>query len=55
MRTIVDIAHRHGQRTIAEGVEDAETAALLRQYGVDFAQGHHFGKPADQMSLVRRH
>lgn len=45
VRTIVDIARRHGQRTIAEGVEDAETAALLRHYGVDYAQGHHFGRP----------
>jgi PAS domain S-box-containing protein len=46
VRTIVDIARRHGQRTIAEGVEDAETAAMLREFGVDYAQGHHFGKPA---------
>jgi PAS domain S-box-containing protein len=46
VRTIVEIARRHGQRTIAEGVEDAETAALLRQYGVDYAQGHLFGEPA---------
>jgi PAS domain S-box-containing protein len=45
VRTIVEIARNHGQRTIAEGVEDSETAALLRQYGVHFAQGHHFGKP----------
>ncbi|MGH2980631.1 MAG: EAL domain-containing protein, partial [Solirubrobacterales bacterium] len=45
VRTIVDIARRHGQRTIAEGVEDAQTAALLRQYGVDYAQGHLFGTP----------
>jgi EAL domain-containing protein (putative c-di-GMP-specific phosphodiesterase class I) len=46
VRTIVDIARRHGQRTIAEGVEDAETASLLRQYGVDFGQGHLFGVPS---------
>jgi PAS domain S-box-containing protein len=45
VRTIVDIAHRHGQRTIAEGVEDAETGAMLRQFGVDFAQGHLYGIP----------
>jgi PAS domain S-box-containing protein len=45
VRTIVDIARRHGQQTIAEGVEDAETAAMLREYGVDFAQGHLFGMP----------
>jgi PAS domain S-box-containing protein len=46
VRTIVDIAQRHGQRTIAEGVEDAETAEVLRQMGVDYAQGFHFGRPA---------
>jgi EAL domain-containing protein (putative c-di-GMP-specific phosphodiesterase class I) len=46
VRTIVDIARRHGQRTIAEGVEDAETAALLRRFGVDFAQGHLYGAAA---------
>ncbi len=46
VKTIVDIARRHGQRTIAEGVEDAETAALLRGFGVDCAQGHLFGAAA---------
>jgi PAS domain S-box-containing protein len=46
VRTIVDIARRHGQRTIAEGVEDAETAALLRQLGVDYAQGYLYAEPA---------
>jgi EAL domain-containing protein (putative c-di-GMP-specific phosphodiesterase class I) len=28
-----------GQQTTAEGVEDHETFELLREYGVDFAQG----------------
>jgi PAS domain S-box-containing protein len=46
VRTIVDIARSYGQRTIAEGVEDAETATLLRQYGVDFAQGYLYGEAA---------
>jgi PAS domain S-box-containing protein len=46
VRTIVDIAERYGQGTIAEGVEDAETASLLRRYGVDYAQGKLFGRPA---------
>jgi PAS domain S-box-containing protein len=46
VRTIVDIARRHGQRTIAEGVEDSETAALLRRFGVDCAQGHLYGAAA---------
>jgi PAS domain S-box-containing protein len=46
VRTIVDIARRHGQRTVAEGVEDAESAALLSHFGVDFGQGHYFGAPS---------
>jgi EAL domain-containing protein (putative c-di-GMP-specific phosphodiesterase class I) len=46
VRTIVDIARNHGQRTIAEGVEDAATAELLREFGVDLAQGHLYGKAA---------
>jgi EAL domain-containing protein (putative c-di-GMP-specific phosphodiesterase class I) len=46
VRTIVEIARRHGQRTIAEGVEDSATAELLRQFGVDYAQGHLYAEPA---------
>jgi EAL domain-containing protein (putative c-di-GMP-specific phosphodiesterase class I) len=46
VKTIVAIARRHGQRTIAEGVEDEETAQVLRGFGVDYAQGFHFGRPA---------
>jgi EAL domain-containing protein (putative c-di-GMP-specific phosphodiesterase class I) len=46
VRTIVEIARRHGQRTIAEGVEDTATAEMLRQFGVDYAQGHLYAEPA---------
>ncbi len=45
VKTIIQIAREHGQRTIAEGVEDWDTAALVRTYGVDYAQGHLFGRP----------
>jgi EAL domain-containing protein (putative c-di-GMP-specific phosphodiesterase class I) len=44
--SIVGIAAGLGQRTIAEGVEDAATLALLRELGVDLAQGFHIAKPA---------
>jgi PAS domain S-box-containing protein len=46
VRTIVSLARGLGQETVAEGVEDEETLALLREYGVDFAQGYHLGRPA---------
>jgi PAS domain S-box-containing protein len=45
VRAIVSLAQGFGQRTIAEGVEDADTLELLREYGVDFAQGFHLGRP----------
>jgi PAS domain S-box-containing protein len=46
VKAIVGLAEDFGCQTIAEGVEDAETLALLKEYGVDFAQGFHLGRPA---------
>jgi PAS domain S-box-containing protein len=46
VKAIVGLADGFGYKTIAEGVEDAETLALLADYGVDFAQGFHVGPPA---------
>ena len=46
VRAIVGLADGFGYKTIAEGVEDAETLALLTDYGVDFAQGFYLGRPA---------
>ncbi|MCW2988594.1 MAG: hypothetical protein JWM24_1532 [Solirubrobacterales bacterium] len=43
---IVGLAKDFGYQTVAEGVEDAATLALLRDYGVDFAQGFHLGRPS---------
>lgn len=42
---IVDVAHALGKQTIAEFVGDAVTLDLLREYGVDFAQGYYIGHP----------
>lgn len=47
VKAIVEIARGLGKRTIAEFVEDEETARLLREYGVDMAQGFHLGRPVD--------
>jgi EAL domain-containing protein (putative c-di-GMP-specific phosphodiesterase class I) len=46
VQAIVRIAAGLGRETIAEFVQDEETLALLRQYGVDHAQGYHLGAPA---------
>ena len=46
IRAIVGLAHGFGLKTIAEGVEDQETLDLLREFGVDHAQGFLIGRPA---------
>jgi EAL domain-containing protein (putative c-di-GMP-specific phosphodiesterase class I) len=45
VRATVTIAAEAGLQTVAEGVEDAGTLALLREYGVDYAQGFHIARP----------
>jgi diguanylate cyclase (GGDEF)-like protein len=45
VQAIVGIAQGLGKTTIAEFVEDEQTETLLREYGVDMAQGYHLGAP----------
>ena len=45
VRAIVALANDFGQQTIAEGVEDEETADVLRDLGVTYAQGYLYGRP----------
>jgi EAL domain-containing protein (putative c-di-GMP-specific phosphodiesterase class I) len=45
VKAIVSLAEGFGQKTVGEGVEDGATLALLSDYGVDYAQGYHLGRP----------
>jgi EAL domain-containing protein (putative c-di-GMP-specific phosphodiesterase class I) len=45
VRSINEIGHVMGKRTIAEFVENAEILAMLRGLGVDYAQGHAISFP----------
>lgn len=45
IRGIVALAREFGLITTAEGVEDEETRVLMRDLGVDRAQGYIFGHP----------
>jgi len=46
VRSTIDLGHNLGLRVVAEGVEDAATGDLLREYGCDFIQGYHVSRPA---------
>jgi diguanylate cyclase (GGDEF)-like protein len=45
VRSIAKLASDFGMYSIAEQVEDAEMAALLRNMGVDYLQGYHVHRP----------
>jgi diguanylate cyclase (GGDEF)-like protein/PAS domain S-box-containing protein len=45
VKALVQAAHGFGKKIVAEFVESAEIVALLREYGVDYAQGYHIGRP----------
>jgi len=45
VRSINDIGHVMGKKTIAEFVEDDAVLAVVRQLGIDYAQGYGISKP----------
>jgi diguanylate cyclase (GGDEF)-like protein/PAS domain S-box-containing protein len=49
VQSMNQIAHALGKTTVAESVENKETWRLLREYGVDFVQGHYLGKPRSNL------
>lgn len=54
VKTIHELSHLFGKKTIAEYVEDEQVIEKLKEVGVDFAQGYHIGKPVpiDMMALL---
>jgi EAL domain-containing protein (putative c-di-GMP-specific phosphodiesterase class I) len=48
VQALVGVARGMGKQTIAEYVGDEPTMRLLRDYGVDYAQGFEVGRPCDQ-------
>lgn len=56
VRAVIDLANELGLTTVAEGVEDPETATLLRDYGCQVAQGYLYSAPLtppDMLSLLK--
>jgi diguanylate cyclase (GGDEF)-like protein/PAS domain S-box-containing protein len=46
VETLVSTARTFSVRTVAECVEDGQTAQVLCDLGVDWAQGHYFARPS---------
>jgi PAS domain S-box-containing protein len=54
VESVVALARSFDLETVAEGVEDARTLEMLREYGVDYAQGYHCGRPAPLEERLRQ-
>lgn len=49
VKALVAVSQELGKQTIAEYVDSEVTLRLLGEYGVDFAQGFHIGKPSPDL------
>ena len=45
LQTLLDLAGNFGLKTVAECVENGRVATLLEEFGADYLQGWHFGRP----------
>jgi diguanylate cyclase (GGDEF)-like protein len=52
VRAVIDLAHALGVTTVAEGVENAETAAWLRERGCEVAQGILYSPPITAPAMM---
>jgi diguanylate cyclase (GGDEF)-like protein/PAS domain S-box-containing protein len=53
VRSSINLAHDLGLRVVAEGVESAAVADMLRGWGCELAQGFWFSRPMDAFDATR--
>lgn len=53
VRSTLNLAHELGLQVVAEGVEEPDCLAFLRQIGCDYAQGYLIGKPMSADALAK--
>lgn len=52
--SIIGIGKSLGMQVVAEGVESAETARIMKDMGCDYLQGFFFGRPMSENDLCKR-
>ncbi|MFZ6771831.1 EAL domain-containing protein [Undibacterium sp. SXout7W] len=53
VKSTIDLGHNMGLRVVAEGVENAEVMALLKDLGCDQAQGYFISKPMPAANMAQ--
>jgi Amt family ammonium transporter len=51
VRSINQISHSLGKKTVAEFVESKEILEQIKRIGIDYAQGYYLGKPGTKLKL----
>ncbi|MGQ9513255.1 EAL domain-containing protein [Thermodesulfitimonas sp.] len=51
VQAITTVAAAFGRKTVAEGVENEAILEVVREIGVDYAQGFYFGKPQPEIKV----
>ena len=54
VKSIVDVAHGLGKKTVAEFVENADILKMLKTLGVDMVQGYHLDKPQENHPSIAK-
>ena len=52
VKSTIDLAHSLGMTITAEGVESAESLAILQTMGADMAQGYHIARPLPMDAMI---
>jgi PAS domain S-box-containing protein len=55
VKAVVSLAKAFSLDTVAEGVEDEQTLALLEEMGVSHVQGYHLARPAPTSDVLEAH
>ena len=53
VKSTIELARNLALRTVAEGIEDAETLERLSELGVELAQGYHLSRALPAAELIR--
>ncbi len=52
LRSIIEIGHSLDLKVVAEGIENAWQARLLKMLNCDYMQGYYFGTPMELHELI---
>ncbi len=52
VRALASVSRELGKQTVAEYVESPESLRLVREYGVDYAQGYLIGRPGPDLCVT---